>query len=80
VVRSDVGIGANVGVPEAGFVSKPLDGRQRMRDGVMLRIPVSRIGPSQNDLAASGTPSAAGRLVFLNGWRSRGRLRTLLGG
>src|SRR5262249_51219682 len=61
LVRDDVGIRANVGVPETGFVAEALDHSQRVRHRIVLSDPVACIGPRQHYFAPRrpSTPAAS---------------------
>ena len=75
LVRCDVGIGADVGVPEAGFVAEALDGGQRVGDRVVLGDAVARVGPGQHYLAARALAAAASTATLPPAARRRGLLR-----
>jgi hypothetical protein len=57
--RDDVGVGANERVVEARLVAESLDDRQRVRDGVVLRDAVARVGPGEHGLARAWGRAAA---------------------
>ena len=63
-LRDDVGVGPDIGVVGARLIPQPLDHRERVRDGVVLRLPVAGVRPRQNRLAhprcaPTRTPAAA---------------------
>jgi hypothetical protein len=78
LVRRDIGIGADVCVPQAGLVAEPFDHGQRMRDRIMLGDAVARIGPGQHDFPAGGSraPSSSASLTAAP---LSGAARSLLG-
>ncbi len=59
MVGSDVGIGANVGVPQTRFVAEPFDDGQCMRYRIVLRDAVACVGPRQHHLTPGGAPAPA---------------------
>ena len=59
ILRDDVRVGADEGVPHARLVAEPLDDRQRMCHRFVLSLAIPGIGPGEDALAPGATAAAA---------------------
>src|ERR1700730_11227912 len=71
MLRDDVGVGADVCVVQTRLVTEALDDGQGMRDRVVLRDAVPRVGPCEHDLANAWTTAQSWPIVPAAGLAAR---------